>query len=70
MIVADKTDHDDDVRKNEVVAFRCRCSNADDDLFDIVHDEGCPLADEDCQIGRTDPEDIAAVTIVPEEPSV
>lgn len=33
--------------ENEVVAFRCSCGNADEDLFEIVHDEACALADAD-----------------------
>lgn len=29
----------------EVIAFRCECGNADEDVFEIVHDERCDLAD-------------------------
>lgn len=30
--------------RHEVLAFRCSCGNADEDVFEIVHDEACPLA--------------------------
>ena len=30
--------------QDEVVAFICNCGNADEDLFELVHDEGCDLA--------------------------
>jgi hypothetical protein len=30
--------------KGEVVSFLCRCGSLDEDLFEVVHDEDCPLA--------------------------
>lgn len=54
VVKAAETDIPDGVYVNDVVAFRCRCGAADDDLFEIVHEEGCPLADDDCDLGRTD----------------
>jgi len=30
--------------KGEVLGFVCTCGNADEDLFEIVHDESCALA--------------------------
>jgi hypothetical protein len=30
--------------EGEVLGFVCTCGNADEDLFEIVHDESCPLA--------------------------
>lgn len=30
--------------EGEVLAFVCRCGNADEDLFELVHDEACDLA--------------------------
>uniref|UniRef100_UPI00143D8322 hypothetical protein n=1 Tax=Halorussus halobius TaxID=1710537 RepID=UPI00143D8322 len=30
--------------EGEVLGFVCTCGNADEDLFEIVHDEACPLA--------------------------
>lgn len=45
MIRANSTDNSVDVRNNEVMLFRCReCGNADEDVFEIVHDERCSLA--------------------------
>lgn len=28
----------------QVLSFQCTCGNLDEDLFEIVHDEACPLA--------------------------
>lgn len=30
--------------EGEVLGFVCTCGNADEDLFEIIHDEACPLA--------------------------
>jgi hypothetical protein len=54
IVEAAETDPADEVYNGTVVAFKCRCGNSDDDLFEIVHDEGCPLADPECEIGTTD----------------
>jgi len=44
-IVADWTDRSADVWREDVIAFRCgHCSNLDEDVFEIVHDEACELA--------------------------
>ena len=32
--------------QDEVLAFICNCGNADEDFFEIVHDENCELAGE------------------------
>jgi hypothetical protein len=56
VVRAAEADVQDGVYKDDVVAFRCQCGNLDDDLFEKVHDESCPLADEDCDLGRTDVE--------------
>jgi len=53
IVVSAETDRGDNVYSDEPVAFRCECGNLDDDLFEVVHDEACPLADEDCELGRT-----------------
>lgn len=53
-VTAGETDPADGVYNGTVVAFKCACGNADDDFFEIVHDEGCALADDDCDLGRTD----------------
>jgi len=54
VVRAAEADVQDGVYKDDVVAFRCQCGNADEDLLEIVHDESCALADEDCDLGRTD----------------
>lgn len=39
------SDRDGDLKNGHVVAFRCdECGNADEDLFELVHDENCSLA--------------------------
>ena len=40
----DQTEGRGGLREGEVIAFVCECGNADEDLFEIVHDEACPLA--------------------------
>jgi hypothetical protein len=42
------------VRTGDVVALKCECGILDDDLFEIVHDAECPLADVDCESRTTD----------------
>jgi len=32
------------LHKGEVVSFLCECGSLDEDLFEVVHDEDCPLA--------------------------
>lgn len=44
MIRAAQTDDTDGVHNGEVLAFRCECGNADEDVLEVVHDEACPLA--------------------------
>jgi len=44
------------VHNGEVVAFRCRCGNLDEDLFEVVHDVRCELADD--VEGMTDREEV------------
>jgi hypothetical protein len=56
-----ESDPADDVYNGEFVAMKCRCGNLDDDLFEIVHDSRCVLADEDCEHGTTDLEDLTGV---------
>lgn len=47
------SDRDGRVKNGHVVAFRCdKCGNADEDLFEIVHDENCDLS------GRWEGEDV------------
>jgi len=61
LVVSGETDRADDVYNGEVVAIRCRCGAADDDVFSIVHGSRCPLADEHCEHGTTDVEDLHGV---------
>jgi hypothetical protein len=63
VVISAETDRSDDVYVNDVVAFRCRCGNLDDDLFEVVHDEACPLADEDCELGRTDADNVSSLRV-------
>jgi len=57
MIVAAESHQDIDVHNGEVLAFRCRCGNLDEDLFEVVHDSRCELAiDEEGPV--TDHEDV------------
>ena len=58
-----ETDHEDDVHNGDIVGFRCECGNSDESLFEIVHDETCPLADENCENGQTDPETVRVSTV-------
>lgn len=39
-----ETDDSNGVHNGEPLAFRCRCGNLDEDLFEVVHDEDCALA--------------------------
>lgn len=39
---------------NWVLGFRCSCGNLDECAFEVIHDQGCGLADEDCPEGQTD----------------
>jgi len=32
------------LHEGEVLGFTCECGNADEDLFEVVHDEACELA--------------------------
>lgn len=58
LVESAETDRSDDVYNGEIVGFRCACGNLDDDVFAIVHDEDCELADEDCDHWTTDVEDL------------
>ena len=62
VVTSAETDASDDVYNGTVVAFKCECGNADENLFEIVHDEACPLADDNCEVGLTDP---AAISDLP-----
>jgi len=54
-----ETDPEDEVYNGDVVAFQCdHCGNSDESLFEIVHDEACPLADNSCEFGCTDPQSV------------
>jgi bacterioferritin-associated ferredoxin len=45
IITAGWTDPAEDVHNGEAIGFRCgECGNADDSLFEIIHDEACSLA--------------------------
>lgn len=66
IIISAETDRGDGVYNGEPVAFRCQCGNADDDLFELVHDDGCALADENCELGRTDVDGVSKVRAVPD----
>jgi hypothetical protein len=70
LVVSDETDRADDVYNGEPVAFRCECGNLDDDLLETVHDDGCDLADEHCDLGRTNVEDLAQVHLTPDDQRV
>jgi len=45
VIEAGESDVPAGIHVGMVVGFRCECGNADEDVFEIVHDERCPLAD-------------------------
>lgn len=40
-----ETDGGDGFRHGEVIAFRCQCGNLDENAFEVVHDQACPLAE-------------------------
>jgi hypothetical protein len=61
LVKSAETDPADGVHNGEIVAVKCECGNMDDDLFEIVHDSRCALADEDCEHGTTDADDLAGV---------
>jgi len=44
MVKAGETDCSEGIHNGEVIAFRCQCGNADEDLFELVHDESCELS--------------------------
>jgi len=59
-----ETDHEDGVHNGDIVAFVCdHCSNSDESLFEIVHDEPCPLADANCKHGSTDPQSLRVTAV-------
>lgn len=39
--------------EGEVLAFLCECGNADEDAFEIVHDERCELSDRERHLEET-----------------
>lgn len=39
-----KTEGRGGLHDGEVLSFKCECGNLDEDVFEIVHDEACPLA--------------------------
>lgn len=45
VIEAAETDPEDGVFNGTVVGFKCHCGNADDDWYEVVHDEACDLSD-------------------------
>lgn len=45
VIEAGESDVPAGIHVGMVVGFRCQCGNADEDVFEIVHDSRCPLAD-------------------------
>lgn len=45
-IVYTSASHQDiGIHNDQVIAFRCHCGNLDEDIFEIVHDSRCELAD-------------------------
>lgn len=56
---AGETDDPQGIHNGEVIAFVCECGNADEDLFEIVHDEACPLAG-GCGLSAREELDVAA----------
>lgn len=44
--------------EGRVIGFRCACGNLDECALEVVHDQGCGLADEGCPEGQTDPEEL------------
>jgi Zn ribbon nucleic-acid-binding protein len=43
-IVHARTDRGIEIHDNEPIAFRCSCGNLDEDLFEVIHDDACPLS--------------------------
>lgn len=45
IVHASESQQDIGIHHGEVLAFRCGCGNLDEDIFEIVHDSRCELAD-------------------------
>lgn len=55
IITAAETEGYGGLHEGEVLAFRCECGNADEDAFEIVHDEACELAGRWTDTGESKP---------------
>lgn len=45
IVLAGESHQDIDIHNGETLAFRCHCGNLDEDIFELVHDSRCELAD-------------------------
>lgn len=62
MIRSAETHNGQGVHNGEVIAFECDyCGNGDETVGEICHDEDCPLADAECDLGMTDVDDLASM---------
>lgn len=58
------------LHKGEVIGFECEhCGNFDEDLFEIVHDEACPLAGKHGRIAEASSNPESPVHSVPRRPN-
>lgn len=58
MIQVARTYPDIEVYNNDVLGYRCHCGNMDEDLFEVVHDARCELADNPENGPLTDHDDV------------
>lgn len=47
MVAAGESHQDIGIHNGEVLGFRCRCGNLDEDLFEVVHDSRCELSEDE-----------------------